>query len=332
MLTTRKLGTAGLEVSSIGFGCMGLNAVYGGNRDRNEMILLLRAAVEMGVTLFDTAQVYGPRINETLVGEALQPLREDVFIATKFGFALDPDGGPAPIGLDSRPETIKATAEDSLRRLRSDHIDIYYQHRVDPDVPIEEVAGAVAELIAEGKVRHFGLSEAGAETIRKAHAVCPVTALQSEYSLWAREPETEIFPLLEELGIGFVAYSPLGRGFLTGNISADTSFDAGDFRTFLPRFQKDAMARNMAAVERLKALAAAKGITPAQLAIAWVMAQKPWIVPIPGTTKKSRLEENLGATAVDLSAAELAAIDDAMSSIEIDGERYFESEMQSLNR
>ena len=328
----RKLGASGLEVSEIGFGCMGLNAVYGGAGDREEMIALLREAVDIGVTLFDTAQVYGPKINEELVGEALQPVRERVVIATKFGFELDPSGGPAPIGLNSRPEAIKATAEDSLRRLRTDHIDLYYQHRVDPQVSIEDVAGAVAELIAEGKVRRFGLSEAGAATIRKAHAVCPITALQSEYSLWAREPEAEIFPLLDELGIGFVAYSPLGRGFLTGSITTDTSFDDGDFRSFLPRFQKDAVARNMAVVERLKALSAAKGITPAQLAIAWVLAQRPWHVPIPGTTKRTRLEENIGAAAVELSKTELAAIDDALASVEIDGDRYLEGEMESLNR
>ncbi|KAA5606385.1 aldo/keto reductase [Roseospira marina] len=328
----RKLGASGLEVSEIGFGCMGLNAVYGGAGDREEMIALLREAVDIGVTLFDTAQVYGPKINEELVGEALQPVRERVVIATKFGFELDPSGGPAPIGLNSRPEAIKATAEDSLRRLRTDHIDLYYQHRVDPQVPIEDVAGAVAELIAEGKVRCFGLSEAGAATIRKAHAVCPITALQSEYSLWAREPEVEIFPLLDELGIGFVAYSPLGRGFLTGSITTDTSFDDGDFRSFLPRFQKDAVARNMAVVERVKALSAAKGITPAQLAIAWVLAQRPWIVPIPGTTKRTRLEENIDAAAVELSETELAAIIDALASVEIDGTRYAESEMANLNR
>lgn len=332
MLSTRKLTTSEFAVSEIGFGCMGLNAVYGGAGDREDMIALLHEAVDMGVTLFDTAQVYGPRINEELVGEALQPVRERVVIATKFGFELDPAGGPSPVGLNSRPETIKATAEDSLRRLRTDHIDLYYQHRVDPQVPIEDVAGAVADLIAEGKVRHFGLSEAGAATIRKAHAVCPVTALQSEYSLWAREPEAEIFPLLDELGIGFVAYSPLGRGFLTGRISAETSFDAGDFRSVLPRFQKEAMARNMAVVERVKALAETKGITPAQLAIAWVLAQRPWIVPIPGTTKRTRLEENIGAAAVELSPTDLAAIDDAMASVEIDGDRYLESDMANLNR
>ena len=332
MLKSRQLGTSGLEVSEIGFGCMGLNAVYDGAGSRSEMIALLRDAVEMGVRLFDTAQVYGPRVNEDLVGEALQPLRDRVVIATKFGFALDPDGGPRPLGLDSRPKTIKATAEDSLRRLRTDRIDLYYQHRVDPAVPIEDVAGAVADLIAEGKVRHFGLSEAGAATIRRAHAVCQVTALQSEYSLWARESEPEIFPLLEEIGAGFVAYSPLGRGFLTGKITADTTFGAGDFRSFLPRFGKDAMARNMVIVDRISAIAGAKGITPARLALAWVLARKPWIVPIPGTTKRHRHEENLGAAAVALSPAELADIDAALSALPVEGDRYFMSEMENIGR
>lgn len=331
-MRTRQLGTSGLEVSAIGLGCMGLNAVYDGPGDRGAMISLVRAAVDKGVRFFDTAQVYGPRVNEELVGEALEPVRDRVVVATKFGFELDPEGGPAPVGLNSRPEAIKATAEESLRRLRTDHIDLYYQHRVDPDVPIEEVAGAVADLIAAGKVRHFGLSEAGSETIRRAHSVCPVAALQSEYSLWAREPEADIFPLLEELGIGFVAYSPLGRGFLTGTITPETAFGAGDFRSVLPRFQKDAIAKNMAIVERVRALADRKCVTPAQLAIAWVLAHKPWIVPIPGTTKPKRLEENIAAASVKLSPTDLAEIDDAVSGLAVEGDRYFESAMADIEQ
>jgi aryl-alcohol dehydrogenase-like predicted oxidoreductase len=290
-MKTRKLGKAGLEVSELGLGCMGLNSVYGEGNDRAQMIALVRQAADLGVTLFDTAQIYGPKINEELVGEALQPIREKVVITTKFGFDLDPNGGPVPVGLNSRPEHIKATADESLKRLRTDYIDVYYQHRVDPNVPIEDVAGAVKELIDAGKVRHFGLSEAAVETIRKAHAVCSVTALQTEYSTWEREPELETLGVLEELGIGFVAYSPLGRGFLTGTINADSVFAPDDFRAYLPRFQKDAIAKNMALVDTVKKIAAEKGKTPAQLAIAWLLAQKPWIVPIPGTTKLSRLKE-----------------------------------------
>lgn len=333
MMQKRQLGISGLEVSAIGLGCMGLNTtVYGKAGETRDMIALVRGAIEMGVTFFDTAQVYGPHVNEELVGEALQPLRDDVVIATKFGFALDPAGGPSPVGLDSRPETIKATAEGSLKRLRTDHIDLYYQHRVDPAVPIEDVAGAIADLIAEGKVRHFGLSEAGADTVRRAHAVCPVTAVQSEYSLWAREPEQELFPLLAEIGAGFVAYSPLGRGFLTGTITAETEFAEGDFRSDLPRFQKEAMARNRAVIERIKAIATEKGVTPAQLAIAWVLAQRPWIVPIPGTTKRHRLEENAGAANIALSPGELAEIGDALSGLTVEGDRYTEGGMAIIGR
>lgn len=328
----RRLGRNGPEVSEIGFGCMGLNTVYGAAQDRGQMIALVREAAERGVTLFDTAQVYGPRINEELVGEALAPIRDSVLISTKFGFRLDPYGGPVPLGVSSRPEDIKATAEESLRRLRTDHIDIYYQHRVDPFVPVEEVAGAVGELIAAGKVRYFGLSEASAATLRRAHAVCPVAALQSEYSLWAREPETETFATLEDLGIGFVAYSPLGRGFLTGAIAPGTAFGEADFRSVLPRFQQDALARNMALVEVLKRIAAEKGSTPAQLALAWLLAQRRWIVPIPGTTKPGRLQENIAATEVALSAADLAGIAQAIADIPIAGARYNADDMENLDR
>lgn len=320
-MTPRTLGRSGLTVSPLGLGCMGMTWAYGAAPDKAEMIALLRTAVERGVTFFDTAEVYGPFTNEELLGEALEPLRDQVVIATKFGFDLarDPATGP---GTDSRPETIRAVVDASLKRLRTDRIDLLYQHRVDPDVPIEDVAGTVAELIEAGKVGHFGLSEAGAGTIRRAHAVQPVTALQSEYSLWQRDPEGEILPLLEELGIGFVPYSPLGRGFLTGAIGPDTVFDKTDFRARLPRFQQDAMAANAALVDVLKGIAAPLGATAAQIALAWLLAQRDWIVPIPGTTKLARLEENLGAVSLALSAEQLAAIDRASREVEIVGARY----------
>lgn len=320
-MTPRTLGRSGLTVSPLGLGCMGMTWAYGAAPDKAEMIALLRTAVERGVTFFDTAEVYGPFTNEELLGEALEPLRDQVVIATKFGFDLarDPAKGP---GTDSRPETIRAVVDASLKRLRTDRIDLLYQHRVDPDVPIEDVAGTVAELIEAGKVGHFGLSEAGAGTIRRAHAVQPVTALQSEYSLWQRDPEGEILPLLEELGIGFVPYSPLGRGFLTGAIGPDTVFDKTDFRARLPRFQQDAMAANAALVDVLKGIAAPLGATAAQIALAWLLAQRDWIVPIPGTTKLARLEENLGAVSLALSAEQLAAIDRASREVEIVGARY----------
>lgn len=328
----RRLGTSALVVSELGFGCMGLNSVYGGATDPTARIDLVRCAVDLGITLFDTAQVYGPRSNEELVGKALESVRDQVVIATKFGYDLDPSGGPIPVGLNSRPEHIKATAEESLRRLRTDHIDLYYQHRVDPAVPIEDVAGAVADLIAAGKVGHFGLSEASAETIRKAHAVCPVTALQSEYSLWAREPEQGMLSTLEELGIGFVAYSPLGRGFLTGAMTPESQFASDDFRSVLPRFQPDALRKNMVLVDALKELADSKGVTPAQLALSWVLAQRRWIVPIPGTTKLHRLNENIEAAEVFLTDADLHFIDAAASSARIEGDRYDAAEMENLNR
>jgi len=316
----RTLGN--LEVSALGLGCMGMTHAYGKAPDRQAMVALLRGAVERGVTFFDTAEVYGPFNNEELVGEALAPLRDQVVIATKFGFAPDPKGGPRWSGLDSRPEHIRAVAEASLRRLKTDTIDLFYQHRVDPNVPIEDVAGTVAELIREGKVRHFGLSEAGADTIRRAHAVQPVTALQSEYSLWTREPEQEILPLLEELGIGFVPFSPLGRGFLTGKMDENTQFDSSDFRNSLPRFTAEARKANQALVDLLGQVAQQKGATPAQVALAWLLAQKPWIVPIPGTTKSSRLEENIGAVALELTAEDVAGIDRAASKITVQGARY----------
>lgn len=339
----RKLGTRRLEVSEIGFGCMGLNSVYGEPRPRAELIELLRDAVSEGVTFFDTAQIYGPWINEELLGEALEPVRNQVVIATKFGFDLGEYPGPnataaqrnaalAGAKVSSRPALIKKTVDQSLKRLRTDHIDLLYQHRVDPEVPIEDVAGTVADLIAAGKVRHFGLSEASVETIRRAQAVQPVTALETEYSLWAREPEDELLAVVEKLGIGFVAYSPLGRGFLTGALTPESTFAAGDFRTILPRFQKDAMAKNLALVDVLKKLAAGKKVTPAQLAIAWVLAQRPWIVPIPGTTKLSRLEENNGATDITLTSADLRTIDKAIAGIAIEGTRYHATEMNKLNR
>lgn len=320
-MNNRNLGKSGLTVSPLGLGCMGMSWAYGAAPDKAEMIALLRGAVERGVTFFDTAEVYGPFANEELVGEALEPLRDQVVIATKFGFDLtrDPASGP---GTNSRPDHIREVVDASLKRLRTDRIDLLYQHRVDPAVPIEDVAGTVGELIRAGKVGHFGLSEAGAETIRRAHAVQPVAALQSEYSLWRRDPEAEILPLLGELGIGFVPYSPLGRGFLTGAITADTVFDKTDFRARLPRFQQEAMAANARLVDVLRGIADPLGATVAQIALAWLLAQQDWIVPIPGTTKLARLEENLGAIDLALSAPELAAIDSAARSVEIVGERY----------
>ncbi|HKR10838.1 MAG TPA: aldo/keto reductase [Pyrinomonadaceae bacterium] len=318
-MNKRKLGND-LEVSALGLGCMGMSYGYGPAKDRQEMIALLRAAVERGITFFDTAEVYGPFTNEELVGKALAPLRDRVVIATKFGFKLSPKG--EQIGVDSRPEHIKEVADASLKRLRTDRIDLLYQHRVDPDVPIEDVAGAVKELIQEGKVRHFGLSEAGVQTIRRAHAVQPVTALQSEYSLWYRQPEAEVLPVLEELGIGFVPFSPLGRGFLTGKIDENTTFDSSDFRNKVPRFTPEARKANQAVVDLLARMAAHKNATPAQIALAWLLARKPWIVPIPGTTKLSRLEENIGAVEIDLTADDLREIDSASSAILVQGARY----------
>src|SRR5215203_4464514 len=305
----RKLGNSNLEVSALGLGCMGMSFGYGPAADKQEMISLIRAAVERGITFFDTAEAYGPFTNEELVGEALAPFRGQVVIATKFGFKLGPKG--EQMGLDSRPEHIKEVAEGSLKRLKVDAIDLFYQHRVDPDVPIEEVAGAVKELIREGKVKHFGLSEAGVQTIRRAHAVQPVTALQSEYSLWWRDPEAEVLPTLEQLGIGFVPFSPLGKGFLTGKIDENTTFDSSDFRNIVPRFTQENRKANLAFVDWLKRFAERKGATPAQIALAWLLAQKPWIVPIPGTTKLNRLEENIGAVKVELSADDLREIDNA---------------------
>ena len=318
----RKLGKSNLEVSAIGLGCMGMSFSYGPPKDKQEMITLLRAAVERGVTFFDTAEVYGPYTNEELVGEALAPFRGKVAIATKFGFNLNPDGSPGWQGLNSRPERIKQVAEDSLKRLKIDSIDLFYQHRVDQDVPIEDVAGAVKELIAAGKVKHFGMSEAAARTIRRAHAVQPVTAVQSEYSLWTRGPEAEVLPTLEELGIGFVPYSPLGKGFLTGKMDANTTFGSNDFRSTLPRFTPQALKANHALVDLLGKVAAEKKATPAQIALAWLLAQKPWIVPIPGTTKLNRLEENIGAAAVELTAVDLQEIDTAAAEIKVEGARY----------
>jgi pyridoxine 4-dehydrogenase len=314
----RVLGKSGLEVSAIGLGCMGLTYGYGPATDRRDAISLLRAAFERGVTFFDTAEAYGPFTNEDVLGEALEPFRDEVVIATKFGFP----GGVVADGLDSRPENIRRVADAALSRLRTDRIDLFYQHRVDPAVPIEDVAGTVGELIREGKVKHFGMSEAGAATIRRAHAVQPLAALQSEYSLWWREPEREILPLLEELGIGFVPFSPLGKGFLTGAIDASTSFDASDFRNTVPRFAAEARAANQALVDGIGAIATRKQATPAQIAIAWLLARKPWIVPIPGTTKLHRLEENIGAAAVELSPAEMAEIADMLASVEVQGDRY----------
>ena len=315
-MQTRKLGNSGLEVSAVGLGCMGMSSGYGPAGDKQQMISLIRTAVERGVTFFDTAEVYGPFTNEELVGEALAPLRDHVVIATKFGFKLDSDG------VDSRPEHIKEVAEASLKRLKIDVIDLFYQHRVDPHVPIEEVAGAVKDLILEGKVKHFGLSEAGVQTIRRAHAVQPVTALQSEYSLWTRGPEAEVLPVLEELGIGFVPFSPLGRGFLTGKLDENTTFDSSDFRNKLPRFTPEARKANQALVDLIGKVAERKGVTPAQIALAWLLAQKPWIVPIPGTTKRSRLEENIGAVHVELTPGDLQEIETAAAKIQVQGARY----------
>jgi len=331
----RILGKSGLEVSALGLGCMGMSFSYGPPKDRQEMISLLRTAVERGVTFFDTAEVYGPFTNEELVGEALAPLRDQVVIATKFGFdtSIDPRAmkGSGPV-LNSRPEHIKQVAEASLKRLKVDVIDLFYQHRVDPDVPIEEVAGAVKELIREGKVRHFGLSEAGIQTIRRAHAVQPVTALQSEYSLWWRRPEEEVIPTLEELGIGFVPFSPLGKGFLTGKIDEKTTFDSTDFRSTLPRFTPEALKANQTMVDLLGRIAAEKKATPAQIALAWLLAQKPWIVPIPGTTKLDRLDENIGAVALELTADDLGEIDSAAAQITLEGARYPEKLEQMTGR
>jgi aryl-alcohol dehydrogenase-like predicted oxidoreductase len=324
----RKLGNSNLEVSAIGLGCMGMSSSYGPPPDRQEMIAVIRGAVERGVTFFDTAEIYGPFINEELVGEALAPFREQVVIATKFGFELDPERKQSWVGLDSRPEHIKEVAEASLTRLGIEAIDLFYQHRVDPDVPIEDVAGAVKDLIEEGKVKHFGLSEAGAQTIRRAHAVQPVAAVQSEYSLWTRGPEAEVLPALEELGIGFVPYSPLGRGFLTGTIDQDTTFVSSDFRNNLPRFTPEARRANQALVDLLAAIGGRKNATPAQVALAWLLAQKPWIVPIPGTTKLSRLKENIGATAVELTSDDLRELENTASQITVEGARYPENLMR----
>jgi aryl-alcohol dehydrogenase-like predicted oxidoreductase len=318
----RKLGNSGLEVSALGLGCMGMSMSYGPPGDKQEMISLLRAAVDRGVTFFDTAEVYGPFTNEHLLGEALSPVRDKVVIATKFGFKIKPDGTPGWLGLDSRPEHIKQVADASLERLKIDVIDLFYQHRVDPEVPIEDVAGAVKDLIKDGKVRHFGLSEAGVQTIRRAHSVQPVSALQSEYSLWTRGPETEVLPTLQELGIGFVPYSPLGRGFLTGKMDENTQFDSSDFRNNLPRFTAEARKANQTLVALLGSIAAGKKATPAQIALAWLLAQKPWIVPIPGTRKLERLEENLGALQIELSAEDLRGIDSAAAAIPVEGNRY----------
>ena len=323
----RRLGS--LEVSALGLGCMGMSASYGRIPDKQEMISLLRAAHDRGITFFDTAEVYGPFTNEELVGEALSPVRSQVVIATKFGFKLDPSGQRTWLGVDSRPEHIKEVADASLKRLKTDYIDLFYQHRVDPDVPIEDVAGAVKDLIEAGKVRHFGLSEPGLETIRRAHAVQPVTAIQNEYSLWTRTPEAEVLPLLEELGIGFVPYSPLGRGFLTGKIDESTTFESNDFRNLLPRFSAEARKANQTLVDLLKSIGESKNATPAQIALAWLLAQKPWIVPIPGTTKLNRLEENIGAVEVELSVDDLREIDVAASKITVEGERYPE-ELQRM--
>jgi aryl-alcohol dehydrogenase-like predicted oxidoreductase len=318
----RKLGASNLEVSALGLGCMGMSFSYGPPKDKQEMIAVLRGAVERGVTFFDTAEVYGPYTNEELVGEALAPFRKDLVIATKFGFQMKPDGSPGWAGLNSRPEHIKEAAEGSLKRLRTDVIDLYYQHRVDPDVPIEDVAGAVKDLIRAGKVKHFGLSEAGVATIRRAHAVQPVAALQSEYSLWHRKPEQEVIPALEELGIGMVPYSPLGKGFLTGTMDPSTKFASNDFRSTLPRFAPEAMQANQALIDLLATIAERKHGTPAQIALAWLLAQKPWMAPIPGTTKLARLDENLGALPIELTQDDLREIDYAAAKITVRGARY----------
>ena len=323
-MNKRKLGRSNLQVSAIGLGCMGMSSAYGQPKDKQEMISLLRSAVDLGITFFDTAEVYGPFTNEELVGEALAPLRRQVVIATKFGFKIDPNSS-TPAGVDSRPEHIKQVAEASLKRMKTDTIDLFYQHRVDPNVPIEDVAGAVKELIQQGKVKHFGLSEAGVQTIRRAHAVQPITALQNEYSLWTRGDEVELLQTLEELGIGLVAYSPLGRGFLTGKMNENTTFDASDFRNSLPRFTPEARKANQALVDLLAGIAELKKGTPAQIALAWVLAQKPWVVPIPGTTKLERLKENIGAVDIELTPADLREIDSASSKIKVEGARYPEA-------
>jgi aryl-alcohol dehydrogenase-like predicted oxidoreductase len=328
----RTLGKSNLEVSAMGLGCMGMSFSYGPPKDKKEMTAVLRTAVERGVTFFDTAEVYGPYLNEELVGEALAPFRGKVVIATKFGFKLNPDGSPGWLGLDSRPEHIHEVAEASLKRLKVDAIDLFYQHRVDPDVPIEDVAGAVKKLIQAGKVKHFGMSEAAAHTIRRAHAVQPLTALQSEYSLWWRRPEAEIIPMLEELGIGFVPYSPLGKGFLTGKMDEKTTFASTDFRSTLPRFAPEALKANQAMVDLLASIAKRKKATPAQIALAWVLAQNPWMVPIPGTTRTDRLDENLGALNVELTPDDLRDIESAASKIKVEGARYTEKMEQLTNR
>jgi aryl-alcohol dehydrogenase-like predicted oxidoreductase len=328
----RKLGKSNLEVSALGLGCMGMSFSYGPPKDKQEMTNVLRAAVERGITFFDTAEVYGPYVNEELVGEALAPFRGRVVIATKFGWKIDPKAERGLAGLDSRPERIKQVAEASLKRLRVDAIDLFYQHRVDPDVPIEDVAGAVKDLIQEGKVKHFGLSEAAAKTIRRAHAVQPVTAVQSEYSLWWRRPEEEVLPTLAELGIGFVPYSPLGKGFLTGKIDESTTFDSSDFRSQLPRFTPEALKANQALVDLLGRIAVRKKAMPAQIALAWLLAQKPWIVPIPGTTKLNRLDENIGAVALELTPDDLREIESAASKITVQGARYPEKMEQLTGR
>ena len=326
----RKLGKSNLEVSAIGLGCMGMSYAYGAPGEKQQMIALIHAAIDRGVTFFDTAEMYGPYTNEELLGEALAPYRREVVIATKFGFKIDEKGRQT--GLDSRPGHIREVADASLRRLRTDYIDLLYQHRVDPEVPIEDVAGAVRDLIGAGKVRHFGLSEAGVATIRRAHAVQPVTALQNEYSLWWREPETTVLPVLEELGIGFVCFSPLGRGFLTGKIDEHTQFSSDDFRNLLPRFAAEARKANAALVTRLAAIAERKQATPAQLSLAWLLAQKPWIVPIPGTTKLTRLEENIAAAAIELTAEDLLEIDEVTRQIRVQGSRYPEQLQRTVGR
>jgi len=328
----RKLGKSNLEVSALGLGCMGMSHGYGRPADKGEMIRLIGSAIEQGITFFDTAEVYGPFTNEELVGEALAPFRRKVVIATKFGFKVQAKGAPPSAGLDSRPEHIREVCDASLKRLRTDFIDLFYQHRVDPEVPIEDVAGAVRDLIKQGKVRHFGLSEAGAQTIRRAHAVQPVTALQSEYSLWWREPEAEILPTLEELGIGFVPFSPLGRGFLAGKIDENTKFDANDFRAGLPRFAAEARKANQALVDLLRTIAERHKATPAQIALAWLLAQKPWIVPIPGTTKAARLAENIGAASLELTSGDLREIDSAAAKIKVQGARYPEQLQKMVGR
>lgn len=327
-MQTRMLGRSGLEVSALGLGCMGLSFGYGPATDRLDAVRLIRTAHERGVTFFDTAEAYGPGINEEVVGEALEPVRDEIVIATKFGFV---NGVPSQ-GLDSRPERIRQVADEALRRLRTDRIDLFYQHRVDPNVPMEDVAGTVKDLIDAGKVKYFGLSEAGAQSIRLAHAVQPVAALQSEYSMWWREPEAEILPVLEELGIGFVPFSPLGKGFLTGRFDADATFGEGDFRSTVPRFSPEALKANQALVLLVRDLAAEKGVTPAQIALQWLLARKPWIVPIPGTTKLHRLEENLGGASVELTPADMTHIEQALATVDVQGDRYAASHQQFVNR